>query len=54
MGVQFSISLREEHRSRVFEKRVLTKIFRPKKKERTELKELHNKEPHNFTFCPVF
>jgi hypothetical protein len=35
-----------------FEKRVLKKILRTKKKKITVLKELSNKEPHNLYFLP--
>jgi len=35
MGVRLSVTLREEHRLRVFENRVLTKIFVPKREEVT-------------------
>jgi hypothetical protein len=40
-----SLALKEEHRLRVFENRVLRRIFRPKRDEVTEeLRKLHNKE----------
>jgi hypothetical protein len=43
--------LREEHRLWVFEKRVLRKIFGPKKEEVVGgLRKLHNEEIHNFYF----
>jgi hypothetical protein len=39
--------LREEHRLRVFENRVMRKQFRPKRKEVTEeWRKLHNAELH--------
>jgi hypothetical protein len=46
MGVKLgSLTLREEHRLRVFENRVLRRIFRPKKDEVTgEWRKLHNEE----------
>jgi hypothetical protein len=45
--------LREERRLRVFENRVLRKIFRPKREEvRGEWKELHNEELNNLYFSP--
>jgi hypothetical protein len=44
----WSLTLREEHRLRVFEKRVLRRIFGPKKDEVTGgWRKLHNKELHN-------
>jgi hypothetical protein len=39
--------LGEEHRLRVFEKRVLRKIFGPKRKEDGSWRKLHNDELHN-------
>jgi hypothetical protein len=43
-----SLTLREEHRLRVFENRVLRRIFGPKRDEVTgEWRKLHNKELRN-------
>jgi hypothetical protein len=43
----WSLTLREEHRLRVFEKRVLRRIFGPKRDEVTgEWRKLHNEELH--------
>jgi hypothetical protein len=43
----WSLTLREEHRLRVFENRVLRRIFRPKRDEVTgEWRKLHNEELH--------
>jgi hypothetical protein len=43
----WSITLREEHRLRVFENRVLRRIFGPKRDEvKGEHKKLHNGELH--------
>jgi hypothetical protein len=43
----WSLTLREEHRLRVFENRVLRRIFGPKRDEVTgELRKLHNEELH--------
>jgi hypothetical protein len=43
-----SQSLREEHRLRVFENRVLWRIFGPKRDEMTgDWRKLHNEELHN-------
>jgi hypothetical protein len=43
----WSLTLREEHRLRVFENRVLRKIFGPKREEDGSWRKLHNDEPHN-------
>jgi hypothetical protein len=44
----WSLTLRKEHRLRVFENRVLRRIFGPKRNEMTEgLRKLHNEELHN-------
>jgi hypothetical protein len=46
--------LREEHRLRVFEKRVLRRIFGPKRDEVTgEWRKLHNKELHELYCSPT-
>jgi hypothetical protein len=43
------LSLREEHRLRVFENRVLRRIFGPKRDEVTgEWRKLHNEKLHDF------
>jgi hypothetical protein len=48
----WSLTLREEHRLRVFENRVL-RIFGPKRDEVTgEWRELHNEELHNVYSSP--
>jgi hypothetical protein len=45
MGESWSLTLREECRLRVFENRVLGRIFRPMRDEVTgEWRKLHNKE----------
>jgi hypothetical protein len=45
-----SLTLREEHRLKVFENRVLRRIFGPKRDELTgEWRKLHNEELHNCT-----
>jgi hypothetical protein len=45
MGVKLGLTLREEHRLRVFENRVLRRIFGPKRDEVTgEWRQLHNEE----------
>jgi hypothetical protein len=49
----WSLTLREEHRLRVFENRVLRRIFGPKKDEMTgEWRKLHNKELHDLYSSP--
>jgi hypothetical protein len=49
----WSLTLWEEHRLRVFENRVLRRIFGPKRDEVTgEWKKLHNEELHNFYSSP--
>jgi hypothetical protein len=47
------LTLREEHRLRVFENRVLRRTFGPKRDEVTgELRKLHNGELHNLYLSP--
>jgi hypothetical protein len=49
----WSLTLREEHRLRVFENRVLRRIFGPKRNEVTgEWRKLHNKELHDLYSSP--
>jgi hypothetical protein len=49
----WSLTLREEHRLRVFENRVLRGIFGPKRYEVTgEWRKLHNKELHDLYSSP--
>jgi hypothetical protein len=43
----WSLTLGEEHRLRVFENRLLRKIFGSKREEDRSWRELHNDEPHN-------
>jgi hypothetical protein len=47
-----SLTLREEHRLRVFENRVLKKIFGPKREEDGSWRRLHNDELHNLYSSP--
>jgi hypothetical protein len=50
----WSLSLREEHRLRVFENMVLRRIFRPKMDEVTgEWRKLHSEELHNLYSSPI-
>jgi hypothetical protein len=49
----WSVTLREEHRLRAFENRVMRRIFGPKRDEVTgEWRKLHNKELHNLYSSP--
>jgi hypothetical protein len=49
----WSLILREEHRLRVFDNRVLRRIFVPKRDEVTgEWRKLHNEEFHNLYSSP--
>jgi hypothetical protein len=49
----WSLTLREEHRLRVFENRVLRRIFRPKRDEVTgEWRKLHNEELRDLYTSP--
>jgi hypothetical protein len=49
----WSLTLREEHRLRVFENRILRRIFGPKSDEVTgEWRKLHNEELHNLNPSP--
>jgi hypothetical protein len=49
----WSVTLREEHRLRVFENRVLRRIFGPERGEVTgECRKLHSGEPHNLYSSP--
>jgi hypothetical protein len=53
MGAKLSLTLREEHRMRVFENRVLRRIFGPKGDEVSgDRKKLHNEELHNLYSSP--
>jgi hypothetical protein len=48
-----SVTLRKEHRLRVFENRVLRRIFGPKRDEVTGgLRKLHNENLHNLYSSP--
>jgi hypothetical protein len=49
----WSLILREERRPRVFEKRLLRRLFGPKRDEATgEWRKLHNEELHDLCFSP--
>jgi hypothetical protein len=49
----WSLTSREEHRLRVFENRVVRRIFGPKRDDVTgEWRKLHNEELHNVYLSP--
>jgi hypothetical protein len=48
----WSLTLREEHRLRVSEKRELRRIFGPKREEDGPCRKLHNDELHNLYSSP--
>jgi hypothetical protein len=49
----WSLTLREEHRLRVFENRVLRRIYGPKRDDVTgDWRKLHNEELHNLYSSP--
>jgi hypothetical protein len=48
----WSLALREEHRLRVFENRVLRRIFGPKREEDGSCRKLHNDELHDLYSSP--
>jgi hypothetical protein len=49
----WSLTLREEHKLRVFESRVVRRIFGPKRDELTgDWRKLHNEELHNLYVSP--
>ena len=48
----WSLTLEEEHRLRLFENRVLRKIFGPKRGEIGELRKLRNEELHDMYSSP--
>jgi hypothetical protein len=53
LGKAWPLKLREEHRLRVFENRVLRRIFGPKRDEVTgEWRKLHNEDIHNLYSSP--
>ena len=49
----WSLTLREESRLRVFENRILRRIFGPKRDENGEWRRLHNEELHSLYRSPT-
>jgi hypothetical protein len=49
-----SLALREEHSLRVFENRVLRRIFGPRREEDGSWRKLHNDEFHGLYYSPNF
>jgi hypothetical protein len=52
MGSKLGLTLREEHSLRVFENRMLCRIFRPQREEDGSWRKLHNDEFHNLYSSP--
>jgi hypothetical protein len=50
----WSLTLREECRLRVYEKRTLREIISPKRDENGKCRRLHNKEIHSYTVHLIF
>jgi hypothetical protein len=48
----WSLTLREERRLRIFDNRVLRRIFGPKREESGSWRKLHNDELHNLYYSP--
>ena len=48
----WSLTLRQEHRLRVFENRILRRIFGPKRDENWEWRRLHNEKLHSLYRLP--
>ena len=48
----WSLTLREESRLRVFENRILRRVFGPKRDEKGEWRRLHNEELHSLYRSP--
>jgi hypothetical protein len=48
----WSLTVKEEHRLRIFENRVLKRIFGPKREEDGSWRELHNDELHSLYSSP--
>jgi hypothetical protein len=52
MGARLGLTLREEHRLRVFENRMLRRIFGRKREENRSWGKLHNDELHSLYSSP--
>ena len=51
-GEVWSLTLREERRLRIFENRILRRMFGPKRDENGEWRRLHNEELHSLYLSP--
>ena len=49
---EWSLALREERRTRIFENRILWRVFGPKRDANGEWKRLHNDELHSLYHSP--
>jgi hypothetical protein len=55
MSVKLGLILRKEYRMRVFENKVLRRIFRPETEEVAEcFRKLHNEQLHNVIFSKYY
>jgi hypothetical protein len=53
LDITWSLTIREEHRFRVFENRMLRRTFEPKRKEVAEWRKAHNEDFHNLHFSAI-
>jgi hypothetical protein len=52
MGAKLGLSLREEHKLRIFKNRILRRIFGPKREEDGSWRKLRNDESHSLYSSP--